>query len=287
MAPQRISPRVIVETGNYGSNNSIINGGDGVVLVDSPHRLSDAQAWAEYVASIGPVRFIVNTDHHPDHTIGNFMLPGEVVGHVDTRRRLLTEAPTMEYLTSLFEMLDPEGLPLLEGYSVRVPNVVFDSRLTLHLADATVELTYQPGHTRNSIIAYLPEDRIVFSGDIVCEAGLPSFQDSRITDWFDALDVVEAYDFEYVVPGHGEVTDRAGVERYRNLGRAVVAEVASRMDQGHELEQVVDEVRFEDNIHVATDSCAGYPDDLIEMFQRKSIARVYTDLQETPSLVHR
>ena len=191
MAPQRISPRVIVETGNYGSNNSIIDGGDGVILVDSPHRLSDAVAWRDYVATIGAVRFIVNTDHHPDHTIGNFVMPGEVVSHAETRRRLLTEAPSMEYLTSLFEMLDPEGLPLLEGYSVRVPNVVFDSRLTLHLADATVELTYQPGHTRNSIIAYLPEDRIVFSGDIVCEAGLPSFQDSRITDWFDALDVVD------------------------------------------------------------------------------------------------
>lgn len=287
MAPQRISERVIVETGNYGSNNSIINGGDGVVLVDSPHRLTDAVAWRDYVATIGPVRFIVNTDHHPDHTIGNYVMPGEIVGHVETRRRLLTEAPTMEYLTSLFEMLDPEGLPLLDGYEVRVPNVVFDSHLTLHLANATVELTYQPGHTRNSILAYLPEDRVLFSGDVVCEAGLPSFQDSRIADWFDALDAVERYDFDFVVPGHGEVTDRAGVERYRNLGRQVVAEVADRISKGQEQDQVVAEVRFEDNIHVATDTCAGYPDDLIEMFQMKSIARVYTDLQETPSLVHR
>ncbi len=287
MAPQRISPRVIVETGNYGSNNSIIDGGDGVMLVDSPHRLSDAVAWRDYVASIGPVRFIVNTDHHPDHTIGNYVMPGEVVGHAETRRRLLTEPPTMEYLRDLFAMLDPEGLPMLDGYQVRVPNVVFESSLTLHLADATLELTYQPGHTRNSILAYLPEDRVLFTGDIVCEAGLPSFQDSRIADWFDALDVVEGYEFEFIVPGHGEVTDRAGVERYRNLGRQVVAEVAERIARGQEMDQVVSEVRFEDNIHVATPTCAGYPEDLIEGFQMKSITRVYMDVQETPSLVHR
>jgi len=287
MAPRWISPRVMVETANYGSNNSVINGGDGLIRVDSPHRRSDAVRWRQVVAGIGDVRFIVNTDHHPDHTIGNREMPGEVVSHAETRRRLLSEAPSMEYLRSLFERLDPEGLPMLEGYEVRVPTIVFETSMALHLADATLELTYQPGHTRNSLLAYLPEDRVIFTGDIVCEAGLPSFQDSRLTDWFDALDVVGGYDFEYVVPGHGEVTDRAGVDRYRQMGRAVVAEVADRISRGQEIDQVVAEVRFDDNIHVAMDGCAGYPDDLIEMFQMKSITRVYTDVQETPGLVHR
>lgn len=287
MAPQRISPRVVVETANYGSNNSVVIGRDGLILVDSPHRLSDAVRWRDVVAEYGEARFIVNTDHHPDHTIGNRVMPGEIVAHAETRRRLLTEAPTMEYLVRLFEQLDPEGLPLLEGYEVRVPNVVFESSMTLHLDDATLELTYQPGHTRNSILAWLPEDRVLFSGDIVCEAGLPSFQDSRVADWFDALDVVDAYDYEFVVPGHGEVTDRAGVERYRNLGRAVVAQVAERIAKGEAEEQVTAEVRFDDNIHVPTDTCEGYPDDLIEGFQVKSISRVFHDLLEAPSLAHR
>jgi cyclase len=174
-----------------------------------------------------------------------------------------------------------------QEYQVRVPNIVFDSNMDIHLGDASLALTYQPGHTRNSVITYFAEDKVIFSGDIVCEAGLPSFQDSKIVDWFDALDAVDCYDYAYVVPGHGQVTDRAGVQRYRELGRQVVAQVAERMDRGHELKQVAEEIRFEDNIHVATDSCAGYSEDMIETFQLRSISRIYQDLQETPDLVSR
>lgn len=287
MARQRVSPRVVVETEHYGSNNSIVIGDDGLIHVDSPHLLSDAKAWAEYSATLGQVRFIVNTDHHPDHTIGNFMIGGEVVGHRVTRERLLAEPPTMEYLRDLLGRLDPEGVQYLDGYSVRVPNVLLDTTMTLHLEGATVELTHKRGHTRNSVIAYMPEDKVIFTGDVVCEVGLPSFQDSRLVDWFDALDFVESYDFEVLVPGHGEVTDRSGVDRYRQMGRAVVAEVADRMARGQEQEQIVAEVRFEDRIHVETPTNAGYPDHLIEWFQTRSITRIHEDLRENPSLSER
>lgn len=287
MAAQRVSPHVVVDTANYGSNNSAIVGSDGVILVDAPHRLSDAVAWGEYTATLGTVRFLVNTDHHPDHTIGNRMLPGEVVATKGTRRRLLTEAPSMQYLRDLLGRLEPGAGHLLEGYQVRVPEVVFDASLDLHLADLALHLVARPGHTANSLLAWLPEDRVVFTGDIVCEAGLPSFQDSRLADWFDAIDAVEALDPEIVVPGHGEVTDRAGIARYRDLGRAVVTQVADRIALGQDEAQVVAEVRFEDNIHVETPTCAGYPDDLIESFQIRSITRIYQDLRAAPGLAHR
>jgi cyclase len=184
--------------------------------------------------------------------------------------------------------IDPESVPIFENeYEVRVPNIVFDSELEIHLSGASLELTFQPGHTRNSVITYFPEDRVVFSGDIVCEAGLPSFQDSKIVDWFDALDAVDRYDYEFVVPGHGDVTDRAGVQRYRELGRQVVAQVAEKIERGYELNQVATEVRFEDNIHVATDTCSGYSEKMIETFQIRSISRIYQDLLEMPDLASR
>jgi cyclase len=215
------------------------------------------------------------------------MVPGDIVAHRITRERLLNEAPTMEYLQNLMARLDPDGMELLSGYSVRVPNVVFETTAALYLDDATVELTHHRGHTRNNVVAYVPEDKVLLTGDIVCEAGLPSFQDSRLVDWFEALDFVESFEFDILVPGHGEVTDRAGVDRYRQMGRAVVEVVADRIAQGQAEEQVVAEVRFEDSIHIATPMCAGYPDDLIEWFQVRSISRVYQDLLETPGLAHR
>jgi cyclase len=289
MSPQRITPKVIVETEYFGSNNSIVVGSEGLLLIDSPHCLSDAKKWRKYAEQFGQIRFVVNSDHHPDHTIGNYVMPGDVVGHTDTRERLLSsEAPSREYLVDLMKRIDPKSVSIFENeYQVRAPNIVFDSKMDIHLGDASVELTHRPGHTRNSVITYFAEDKVIFSGDIVCEAGLPSFQDSKIVDWFDALDAVDCYDYVYVVPGHGAVTDRAGVQRYRELGRQVVTQVAERMNRGHELQQVAEEIRFEDNIHVATDSCAGYSDDMINIFQLRSISRIYQDLQETPDLVSR
>lgn len=287
MSREWISSHVVVETEHYGSNQSAIVGSDGVALVDAPHLPSDALTWRYFVERLGDVRFLINTDHHPDHTIGNRFLPGAVVAHAETRRRLETEAPTMQYLHDLIGRLDPDGAHLLDGYTVRLPTILVEESLSLHLGDVHLELRFQRGHTRNNVLIFLPEDGVLFSGDIVCEAGLPSFQDSRLEDWFDALDVVETYDFDRVVPGHGEVTDRAGVQRYRDMGRAVVAEVSQRLDTGQERDQILAEVRFEDNIHVPTSRSAGYPDDLIEGFQVQSIARLIEDLQATPELAHR
>lgn len=287
MSLKQVSDRVHVETAHLGSNNSIVVGDDGVILVDTPHRPTDARRWHDTAAAFGSTRFVVNTDHHPDHTIGNFWQDGEVVSHRGTRQRLLDDAPTDEYLRALLDRIDPDAVPLLDAYTVRVPNVVFDQRLDLHVVGAHLELTFQPGHTANSLIAWLPEDGVVFTGDIVCEAGLPSFQDSRVADWFDAIDAVSAYDFSVLVPGHGEVADRAVLDRYRQLGREVVGEVAQSIGAGHDRDQACAEIRFADNIHVDTDEYIGYPEHLVEMFQRRSIARIYDDLIARPELANR
>ncbi|NKQ51752.1 MBL fold metallo-hydrolase [Amycolatopsis sp. K13G38] len=287
MTVRQISPHVHVETAHLGSNNSIITGKHGLALVDTPHRPTDAIAWRKTADQLGDTRFVVNTDHHPDHTIGNYWMGGEVVSHRGTRERLLHDAPDHDYLAKLFARIDPAAVALLDEYRVRVPTVVFNDQLDLHLGDVHLELTFQPGHTANSLIAYLPEDGVVFTGDIVCEAGLPSFQDCRVADWFDAIDKVAGYDFEFLVPGHGEVAGRDVLDRYREWGRDVVGQVAEAIRRGEDSDQASAEIRFVDNIHVDTDDYVGYPDDLIEMFQRRSIARIHADLLERPDLSSR
>jgi cyclase len=159
--------------------------------------------------------------------------------------------------------------------------------MKLSLGDVMLQLRALRGHTANNVLTYFPEDGIIFTGDVVCEAGLPSFQDSHVYDWFDALDIVESYDFEHLVPGHGIVTNKLGVQRYREMGREVIAAVADRLELGQEDQQIIKEVRFDDNIHVETATSAGYPDDLIESFQVRSISRIIEDLREQPDLRNR
>jgi glyoxylase-like metal-dependent hydrolase (beta-lactamase superfamily II) len=275
---EQITSNVYVETGNLGSNDSIIVTDQGTVLVDAPHKPTDAARWRDIVNSFGEVSYLVHTDHHIDHTLGNFLLPGTVVSHSVTRRRMAENYPSSTYVVDLLSIIDPEGLALMPNFSLRLPTITFDNRMELHLGNVTVELIHLAGHTANSLVAYLPEQRVLFSGDNVCEAGLPSFQDSRVGSLFQTLDYISSLDFEILVPGHGEVGTKKTVESFRDQARNLVGQVQEAARAGVPREEAADRIRFEDRIHTGTQSYVGYPDNLIEGFQRRSVLSMYDQL---------
>lgn len=277
---EQITPGVFVETGNLGSNNSIILTDGGTVLIDAPHKPTDAARWRDTAAGFGTTSYLVHTDHHIDHTLGNFLLPGEVVSHSVTRRRMAEEYPSWDYVQDLLAVIDPEGLDVMPELALRLPTVTFEDRMQLHLGNATVELIHLPGHTANSLVAYLPERGVLFSGDNVCEAGLPSFQDADVGAWFEALDRIAGLDFELLVPGHGEVGTKETVAAFRDQARDLVRRVGEAVRAGMPQDEAADRIRFEDKIHTATASYAGYPEDLIEQFQRRSILSIYDQLTQ-------
>jgi len=270
-----IDGNILVETEHLGSNNSIICTRDGVVLVDSPHRPSDAIRWRRKVESCGKVAYLINTDHHIDHTMGNYFLPGEVVSHEVTRDRLLNGAPTKEYIDDLLEVIDPAGKMYMGDYAVRIPTITYSSSLTLHLGGLDFVLTHLRGHTMNSTLVHLPQQGIVFSGDLVCEAGLPAFIDADTFGWIEAVKRIEAMDVRYIVPGHGKVCGIAEARAFRRQMEELVGEIERRVDRGETRAQVSSTVRYEDRIHVAMGGSPGYPAHLIEFFMKGSIETIY------------
>jgi cyclase len=275
---EQITRNVYVETGNLGSNDSIIVTDQGTVLVDAPHKPTDAARWRDTVNSFGEVSYLVHTDHHIDHTLGNFLLPGTIVSHSVTRRRMAEEYPSSAYVEDLLSVIDPEGLVLMPDFSLRLPAITFDDRMHLYLGNVTVELIHLAGHTANSLIVYLPEQRVLFSGDNVCEAGLPSFQDSRVSSLFETLDYISGLDFEILVPGHGEVGTKRTVATFHDQVQDLVRQVREAARAGVPREEAAARIRFEDRIHTSTRSYVGYPDNLIEEFQRRSVLSIYDQL---------
>jgi cyclase len=282
---KRISDRVYVEVGFHGSNVGALDGGSGeLVLIDAPQLPLDAQRWSSAVAALGTPRFLVNTDHHPDHTIGNRWLAGTVVAHRRTRARLVAEPPALDYLTSLFSKIGPDSVALLDGYKPRLPEVTFDERLELWVGDRHVVLIHAPGHTENTIFVHLPDDGVLFTGDDVCEASLPAFVDTNLSDFFSALDLAESLPFEHLVPGHGEVSDRGLLQHYRELARELIRRIATAVDAGASRDDVGATIRYTDRIHVDVGDHPDYPADLVDHFQRLSVERIYDDLSRDPSL---
>lgn len=283
MALSEIAPGIFVETEHLGSNNSIISTRDGLVLIDLPHRPTDAMRWRRTARSMGEVAFIINTDHHIDHTMGNYFVPGTIVSHEITRTMLVDKAPSKEYVDDLIAVIDPEGVPLIRDYKARPPTVTFQDRMALDVGGLRFDLVHKPGHTPNSIYIELKALGIIFSGDLFCELGLPAFVEAKLFDWLDAARFLETVDAEWIVPGHGLVSRPTDVKMFREKMESLVEEVADGLKRGDPRDKLAAEIRFEDRIHVSTGGSPSYPDHLIELFQRKSIEAIYDQLNDLPS----
>lgn len=274
-----LDSNILVETGYQGSNNAIVCTRDGLVLIDSPMLPSDAMRWRRVVDGCGSARYLINTEHHPDHTFGNWFLPGEIVSHAYTRQHMLKSAGISQGFCSALEILDPPGMKYyFPGYVQRVPTVTFTERLFLDVGGINFELIHLPGHAQSSIMVVIPHQGIAFVGDLMCEAGLPSFLDADTYAWIDAVRVIEDLDVRYIVPGHGNVCGTSEVTKFRQLMEDLVDQVERRIDAGQSRESIAAEVKYDDNIHTAVNGWTAFPEDLIKSYMGRGIGRIYDDV---------
>jgi glyoxylase-like metal-dependent hydrolase (beta-lactamase superfamily II) len=206
----------------------------------------------------------------------NCFLPGTIVSHEGTRQRLMTSAPTPQYINDLLDVIDPAGRSLMDGHYHRLPTVTYQGSMNVHLGGLDFEFTHLPGHTLNGSMIYLRQQKIAFTGDIICSAGLPAFIDGDTFAWIDSVKHIEAMkDIRYIVPGHGKVCDLAFATTFRKWIEDLVAEVQVQIDKGNSRDQAMKEVSYEDHIHIATGESPAYPQYLMDLFMTKSIGVIY------------
>ncbi len=209
-------------------------------------------------------RVLVNTHHHGDHTNGNCLLPdATVIGHHRCREAIQEMG-----------ILRPDGLwePVEWGeLEPAPPFVTFERRLDVYVDDLLVELHHfgTAGHTTNDVVAWIPEHRVLFTGDLVFNGGTPFVVMGSVAGSFVALDCLMELDPAVVVPGHGEVCgpevmDMAG-EYLRFLQQLTVEareagltplEAAREADLGRFAELTHPE-RLVGNLHRAYAECEG------------------------------
>jgi cyclase len=255
--------------GQWGLNNAgFILGTDAVTAIDTCFTVRRSRALAEAVGRTGggkPVRTLVNTHHHGDHTHGNFVfLPGAtIIGHERCREEVIATGTGTTALWPDVEWGEIEVAP---------PSVTFSDRLTVYVDDLRVELIYVgPAHTTNDIVAWVPERKVLFAGDVIFNGGTPFAVMGSIAGSLAALDVLRGLGAERIVPGHGpvcgpEVMDE--VEAYLRFvqesaregfeGGAQPLETALSTDLGRFAEWL-DRERFVANLHRAYSELRGEP----------------------------
>jgi cyclase len=197
--------------GTWWINNAgAIHSGGEIVLVDTCATRQRTRRFLDTVASAtggAPIRLAVNTHLHGDHVYGNALLPDEtvIVAQEATRQGILADYILAK--TPPFWAPPPNW----EIDTVRAPTVTFDRSLQLVAGSIEVELRH-PGHaahTRGDAVAWLPEQRVLFAGDLVFHQVTPLVFMGSVEGALRALDWLREFPASVVVPGHGPLFDEA------------------------------------------------------------------------------
>jgi cyclase len=199
-----------------GSNAGFVIGDDGVLVVDSFFNLESARALIAQIHRLTPkpIRYVVNTHYHLDHTGGEQALRDAgaiIIAHRNVRSWVRTNN------ANLFgDGITPELRAQIAA--LPLPDVTTDKDLTVWLGSRKVVVRTVLGHTGGDLTVFVPEAKVLFTGDLLWRKIPPNLIDGSVKQWA-ATDA----DFERMpdaahttyVPGHGEVADLKDVEDFR------------------------------------------------------------------------
>ncbi len=286
-------------------SNAVSNAGfiilDHFVLVFDTHfTLEAGQELAARIHAITPkpVRYLMNSHFHPDHTHGNQAFPGALeISSTATRRDMLQkDIPALNRsLTMADEQLqklnkqalqehDPRQLQMIRSQiaarqeflsrmsklKIIPPIITLDDSLTVRDGTHEVQLLYLgAGHTNGDVVLFLPSEKVAFLGDLFFNAALPNTQDAILLDWIKTLGEVLRLDAEKFVPGHGPVGGRKDVQEFLRYLEELKALVAPAVNRGDTLDQVLHDVHLPGKF-----SAFGF-----QSFFQSNVQKMFTELK--------
>ena len=223
---------------NGATNAGFIVSEEGVLVIDSLMTPSLATRLLSEIRRVSkaPIRYLVDTHYHGDHVFGNqYFVPAPIIGHVNCRQELIEkfDANMNRYTSGR-----PELIPELEQIRMTLPDVTFEDRMNLRLGDREINLIYLGrAHSAGDILLHLPQEGLLYAGDIAFHRILPAFPDGHITKWLDVMEETRKLDFDTIVPGHGPVGTKREFDEAKELMAHLHGEIRRGFDQGQSEEE--------------------------------------------------
>jgi glyoxylase-like metal-dependent hydrolase (beta-lactamase superfamily II) len=235
---QKVAGEVYMLTG-AGGNIGLSVGEDGVLIVDDQYApLAPRIKEAIKGVTDKPIRFVLNTHWHPDHTGGNqpFGAEAPVIAHDNVRKRLAAGSA-----------IPIAGRPIEPAPKEALPVITFDHSLTVHVNGEDIRaLHYANGHTDGDSIVFFPASNVVHMGDDFVTYGLP-FVDvasgGTVRGMVDNVEKAMAAvpDDVRVIPGHGPLSTKADVKKFTDMLRDCIRLVEAALKKGWSLERMKQE----------------------------------------------
>ena len=224
------------------SNAGLIVTEDGPIAIDALFTPSMTRAFLSEVqrAGTGDVRLLINTHHHVDHTLGNALFDAPVLAHELVRTQMQRSGFARERLSQMAPHFAEE---LSQVSGVRLPTRTFSGQMTLYDRDREIRLIHVgTAHTVGDTLVYLPQDRLLYAGDVAFHYVTPLAFEGHVGNWIDVLRLIDGMDVERIVPGHGPVGTKTDLRELRDYFTLLRAEAKQAHDAGMSADQASREI---------------------------------------------
>jgi cyclase len=251
---EQITKNVYATTDIMGCNPGYVTTSNGVVVIDTPQLPTRAGKMREDILKKGPIRFLVNTEHHVDHILGNLFFAElcPVIGHelfLESWGTAFAGQDLYTFVEGPIRKNDPDGLGMIpsgKDLIIEPPTITFTGRLTFRVGDHVFELFNTPGHTKGQIAVYIPQEKVLFTGDtIFCECQT-WFRSADPDEWLASLNFLYTLDFDYLIPGHGPICDKKYILKQSAVIREWVTAVAIGIAKGWNRRECTERINFLD-----------------------------------------
>ncbi len=254
MKLQRVSGRAFARIAEgdsiydgWGANQGFLTTREGNMVVDTGFTARAAKGLLHDVRakSSAPIRLVVNSHDHSDHVFGNSVfgkVSSCIVAHANCRSRLLELG--RERIVG-YRNFDTRLRSALLGLRIHPAQLTYEDGMDFTLGETTVKLIHPKdgAHTTGDTMVLIPEEKVLFAGDVVWVDYHPNLEDANIEGWIRALEAISKMDVDYVVPGHGPVSDKSCVaplarylRDYDRRFRSLVRDGVPRQELAKELE---------------------------------------------------
>jgi cyclase len=230
---QEIAKNVFVELDYEGANVGCILTEAGAIVIDTPMIPEEAKHWANAISELtDKVLYVFNTDHHRAHIIGNQFFKAPILAHEAAWKEMANYKDTfIERTKNLFKKR-PEIQRQLNQIKIVKPELCFTGRLVMNKGGRELHFMHLGGHTPATSGLYLPDEKILFSGDLVVVNEHPALGQCNSEEWLSRLRWLRRQKFSMIVPGHGPLCNVEASEPVSEYIRAMRSKVRSQYKSG-------------------------------------------------------
>jgi cyclase len=217
---QSIADNVYIEDHFLGVTLGVVQQARGLIQIDAPPSPEDVRSWRGSLMSLsgGSERLLILLDAHPDRTLGARAMECTVVAHEKTTQVFRARSTTFK-AQGTETGSDWETIPGLGTVRWAAPEISFSSQISLHWDGTPVLLEHHAGPTPGAVWVVLPEQKVVFVGDLVCKAQPPFLAHADLPEWLEGLELLLSDEYRgfTVVSGRGGTVASATIRAQVDL----------------------------------------------------------------------